>query len=532
MLKQIGSIIGWIGTALVFGAVAVRLFRPEWNQYAYYSAWAGLACVLVYMASQWREIADSFSKRQTRLGSIAFTTVAVVLALLIAVNYLASRRNKRWDLTANQQFSLSDQTRQVLQKLDAPVKVRVFDQPAQFDRYRDRLEEYAYQSPQVSVEYLDLDKQNVLATQNQVQAYGTVVFEHKGRTERVVSSDEQQLTNALIKVVTGQQRKIYFLQGHGEKDTASTERAGYSTAAAGLQSDNFATDTLVLVQAGAVPADAAAVVVAGPTTDLLAPEIEALRTYLDAGGKLVVFVDPPGKDGAPMPNLTAFLRDWAVELGNNVVVDVSGVGQLIGTDESVPVAARYPAHPIVENFRLLTAYPLARSVTPVSGGVGSRFAQTFIETSANAWGETDLASMFDSGKVENDKTRDLQGPVPLGAAVSIPAPDAPASPEPKEGEAKADEPPKPESRLVVVGDSDFAANFAFGIQGNRDLFLNIVNWATQQENLISIRPKDPDDRRLTMTASQQVALRWLALLVVPAVIWGAGVYSWSRRRRG
>ena len=184
----------------------------------------------------------------------------------------------------------------------------------------------------------------------------------------------------------------------------------------------------MLAQKGAVPADASVVVIAGPTVDLLPPEIEALKKYLEAGGKLVALVDPPAKvTDAPLTNLTAFLHEWAMDLGTNVVVDVSGVGQLIGTDESVPVAARYPSHPIVEGFRLLTAYPLARSVTPVSGGVNNRTAQTFIESSANSWGETDLAGMFASGKVENDKAKDTQGPVPIGAALSIPAPAAPAA---------------------------------------------------------------------------------------------------------
>jgi ABC-type uncharacterized transport system involved in gliding motility auxiliary subunit len=132
--------------------------------------------------------------------------------------------------------------------------------------------------------------------------------------------------------------------------------------------------------------------------------------------------------------------------------------------------------------------------------------------------------------VENDKAADVQGPVPIGAAVSVTAPNAPAAPAPAEGQAKPDDALKPESRVVAVGDSDFAANFALGIQGNRDLFLNIVNWAAQQENLISIRPKDPEDRRLTLTASQQNTLFWASIIVVPAIIWAAGIYSWSRRR--
>ena len=534
MLKRIGSIVGWVGTALVIAALVVRATRPEWNQYAYYSAWAGLACVLFYMATQWREVRDSFSTRQSRMGTIAGTTVIVVLALLVAVNYLASRRNKRWDLTANQQFSLSDQTRQILQKLDAPLRIRVFDQPAQFERFRDRLDEYAYVSKNVTVDYVDVDKQPVLATQNQVQAYGTVVFDYKGRTERVVSAEEQQLTNGLIKLVTGQQRKVYFVQGHGEKDITSSERSGYGSIASGLQSENFATEALVLAQKGSVPADATVVVIAGPTIDLLPTEIEMLKTYLEGGGKLVAMVDPPAKpDSPPLTNLAAFLRGWAVEVGNNVVVDVSGVGKLIGTDESVPVAASYPSHPIVQDFRLLTAYPFARSVTPVSGGVDNRTAQPFIETSPNSWGETDLASLFGSGKVENDSGRDVQGPVTIGAALSMTAPSAPAAAPAADGQPADSKPadaPKPETRLAVIGDSDFAANFALGIQGNRDLFLNVVNWTAQQENLISIRPKDPEDRRLTLTASQQSALKWFALLVLPAIVWGGGIWNWARRR--
>ncbi len=541
-MNQIASIIGWVGTALVFASVGVRLFRPEWNQYAYWGAWAGLVCVLLYMAAQWRDIADSFKRRQTRLGTIAASTVLVVLAILVAVNYLSARRNKRWDLTANKQFTLSEQTTQLLQKLDAPLTVRVFDRPTEFDRFRERLNEYAYISDKVSVDYIDVDKQPTLAAQNQVTSSGTVVLGYKGRTERVTSSEEQQLTNGLIKLLTGEERTVYFVQGHGEKDPAGTARDSYNRISSELKSENFKTETLVLAQQGSVPADATVVIIAGPKVDLLAPEIEALRKYLDGGGKLFVLVDPDEKVGATLPNLIAFVREWAIDVGNNVVVDASGMGQLLGTDASVPVAARYPQHPIVEGFRLLTAYPLARSVTPASGGVNNRTAQIFIESSPNSWGETEVAALFESGKVENDKGKDLQGPVGLAAAVAIAAPNPPpaaqqtaadpAKPadQAKPADAAKNDAPKPETRVAVVGDSDFAADYALGIQGNRDMFLNVVNWLAQQENLISIRPKDPEDRRLTLTSSQQRAVQWFALAFLPLAIFGAGIYNWSRRR--
>jgi len=528
MLNRIAGIVGWIGTGLVVAAVAIRLFRPEYAQYGYWLAWAGLACVVLYMLGQWRDVATAMSKKQTRLSTIALTGVLIVLGLLVAVNYLASRRNHRWDLTANQQFSLSPQTRQILEKLDAPVSMLVFDRAEQFDRFRDRLKEYQYVSNKVSVEYLDPDKQPVRANQNQVQSYGTVVLGYKGRTERVISSDEQALTNGLIKLVTGSERKVYFLQGHGEKETTDSERKGYSALASSLGSENFKVETLTLAQQQSVPADATVVVIAGPKTDLFEPEVSALRAYLSKGGKLLVLVDPPEKaDAQPFTHLTALVKEWGIDIGNNVVVDVSGIGRLFGADEFTPIAAPpYPTHPITDRFGLITAFRLARSVTSATAPTGGKTAQSFIQTSPNSWAETDLSALFTGKAVENNKDRDIQGPVSLGATVTEEIKDANAAPAKK----NSDESKKVEARLAVIGDSDFVSNSLLGVQGNRDLFLNTLNWLAQQENLISIRPKDPDDRRITMTADQQQWIWLLTLVIVPAAIFGAGIFNWSRRR--
>ena len=298
-----------------------------------------------------------------------------------------------------------------------PIRVLVFAQELDFPRYRDRLAEYEYTSSQVSLEFVDVDKNPVLARQYEVQSYGTVVFDYNGRIERVVSDQEQELTNALIKAVEGEERKVYFLQGHGERIPTDTERDGYSSLTDALRLDNLSVDTLILAQIGEVPSDAEVVVVAGPATDLLPAEVDLLREYLDGGGKMLFFIDPPDEPNtAASNNLIGFIREWGIEVGLDVVVDVSG----------------------------------------------------------------------------NESPSEI--------------------------------------RVAVFGDSDFAANGALGIQGNRDLVLNAMSWLAEQENLISIRPRQPEDRRITLTADQQFRVVLASLLLIPALIIGAGVLTWWRRR--
>lgn len=525
MLKRVLGLLGWLGVALVCAAVAVRFLKPELTQWHSGLAIAGLVCTLLYILSQWREVVRSFSGREARFGTLAFASIAVVLAILVGINYLASRRNKRWDLTAAKQYTLSDQTKKVLAGLQRPVKIRVFDRTEGFPRFRERLDEYTYLSNQVSVEYIDVERRPADATRFEVQQFGTVVFEYDGRVSRVTSDTEQELTNGLIKVIQGRESKVYFVQGHGEKNPADSERDGYATIASALTSDNFTHGTLVIAQQGAIPADATVLIVAGPTSDFLAPEIDILKAYLARGGKLYVLLDPPAKPGAPeLANLVGLVKEWGIEPGLNIVVDGSGVGQMLGTGPEVPIAVKYNPHPITENFEVLTAYAFARSVSANPAGANNRFAQNLVETAASAWGETNIQELMTTGRVGQDD-KDVAGPVSIGAAVSAPV-DGAAAP-PADGAAEA---PKPETRVVVMGDSDFAANRWLGISGNRDLFLNTLNWLAQQENLISVRAKDPEDRRITLTADQDRRIFWLTIIIIPGLILLMGIHTWWRRR--
>lgn len=537
MANRILNIVGWIGTLLVAGAVAVRvnLIPLDPNIWAARLAWAGLACMVVYLLSQWREIVQLFSGRQARYGALASAGVLITFGILVAVNYIGTRQSKRWDLTENKQHSLSDQTLNVLRTLDAPLEITVFAVDRQFPAFQDRLKEYESASKQVATRYIDPDKQLAVARQNDFQPTDVIVLRHKGRTERIRGladqflngNAEQDLTNAIVKVVSGKERKVYFTTGHGEKDPTSTSNTGYGTLADALKRENYTVDTLVLVQKAAVPDDAALVVVAGPQQDFFPPEVDGLKAYLAKQGKLLLMIDPPGSvTGAQPTSLIALANEYGIDVGNDIVVDASGMGRLIGTDASVPVAASYPPHPIVERFSLLTAFPLARSVMPVQGGVNGRNSQSFVMASDRSWAESDIASVLSRGEVSLDVAKgDKSGPVSLAAAVSVP--DQSATPAPPPGEQEA---PKAEARVVAIGDSDFGSNGVLGIQGNRDLFMNVVGWLTQQENLISIRPREASDRRITLTATQHVWISGVALFLIPLAVFGTGILAWWRRR--
>jgi ABC-type uncharacterized transport system involved in gliding motility auxiliary subunit len=529
MLNTIFGIVGWIGTLLVFAAVAIRLFHPAWDQYAYYAAIAGLVIVVLYTLTQWRDIVRSFGKREARYSAMSLVSVLAVLGILVGLNYLVIRRDKQWDLTSTKSFTLSDETTKVLNGLKGPVSVTVYDQPAGFPRFRDALTRYELAGKNVSVEYVDADRQPARVRDDEVLNYGTVVLHYQGRKEHVMSDREQEITNAFVKVTSGRSMKAYFTEGHGEKSGTGVERTGYSSAVDVLKRDNFAVDKLVLAQTPDVPKDASVIIIAGPTADFLPLEIDILRKYLRAGGKALFLLDPVmGASMHPIPNLEALLKEWDLKMGHDVVLDVSGLGQMIGTGPEVPVITPpYPNHPITQGFTMMTAYPLAQSVSGQAGANPNQVSQDLLKTSDRSWSESDIKSLESGGgKVSLDeKSGDHKGPITIGLTLSQDAPDAPAP-----SKTAGLTPGKPQTRIAVIGDSDFASNSASGVAGNSDLFVNINNWLTQQEDLISIHPRDEGDRRISLTADQQRRLAWMSLLLLPGLVLGSGVWAWSRRR--
>ncbi len=505
----------------------------------------GLVLVLLHLLLRWEDVYRAIGGRQLRYGTNTAVLIVVVIGILAAVNYLAYRHPLKKDLTKGLRYSLSDQTTKVLAGLKEDVRLVYFQRAAEVEGAgADRVKDYAALSPHVKVEFVDPVQKPARARELEVKGpWPTVVLERGDKKERVNNDSEQDLTNAFIKLTREGKRTVCFVEGEGEKDIDDADDGGLSSAKSALAKDQYETKKVLLAREGKVPADCTVLVVAGPQKDLLPQVAEVVKAYVKAGGKALVMQDPELKE--KRPTVDALVKSFGIDPGDDIVVDVSGVGQIFGAGELTPIAAQYPYHEITRGFRVMTAFHEARSMQASATTVPGVTAQNLVETSSASWGETDLTL---KAPVQMDEGKDKKGPVSLGAAATvrvettpapspspIASPSTPAaaapfpSPSPSPSPEEAPAPPK-EGRVVVFGDSDFATNALFGFQGNRDFFLNTVAWLAQEADLISIRAKEPENQSLVLTREQQQNVLLLALLLLPGLFIVLGVRAWWVRR--
>jgi len=455
-------------------------------------------------------------KRQTRYGAYLGVYVLVVLSILGAGNFLANRYNKTLDATSAKTFSLSDQTKKVVSGLKQDVKIYYFDQSGRMNESRfgaspkDLLTRYDNLSPRLSVEFVDPVRTPKRALDMKITSAGTTIVEVAGRREEAKSLSEEQITNALIRALKVEKRSACFLEGHGEHDLDSSERDGFSAAKEALENSNFTTKSISLLEKEPkVPADCTVLVVGGPRTDLIEVEIGAIRKFVEAGGRAMFLVDPPTK-GITTANVVKLLGDWGVKVNNDIVVDLSGIGQFFGADELSPLVTKYESHAITREMKnVASLFPLARSVE--TGDSKDKITvEKLFSTTPRSFGITDFAS----GQIKVDPKKDKAGPLTLAVAGTYRTE--------KEGA---------QGRFVVSGSSRFASNSGLGFPGgNRDLFLNMMSWLSSDEDLISIRPKDPEDRRLSLSAAQMSRILYTSVFLLPLAIIAGGTWVWWRRR--
>jgi ABC-type uncharacterized transport system involved in gliding motility auxiliary subunit len=534
ILKKLVDLLAPLGLVVAFGALFAT--RAGQTLPGGLRPWliAALALVLLHLVLRWDEVVHSLGRRQLKYGTNTLVLVLAVLGILGGANYFVSRHTKRFDLTKDQRYSLSDQTRKVVGGLKEDVKLTYFQRQRDMARGQDRLKEYQALSDRLKVEFVDPVQSPAKAQAYDARGPWPVLVVEKGdKRERLSSDSEQDLTNAIIKVNRSGKKMVCLAEGEGERSGEESGDRGYSGVKASLTKGLYDVKNVFLLREKKVPADCTVLVVAGPEKDLLPETTGAIRDYVKAGGKALVMVEPELKEG--YPNLVALLGEWNIDAGKDVVVDVSGMGQLFGFSELAPLAIEYPYHAITNNFRLPTLYGGARSVQAGKATIEGISAQDLVKTSDQSWAESDLAL---KGPIKFEDGKDRMGPVSLAAIATVrgpaPAPPSPtpaASPSPGASPTPAPEPAKaPEGRVVAIGDADFASNSLLGFQGNQDFFLNTIAWLAEDTDLISIRPKEPENQAMFLSRQVQQNVAWLALVILPGFFVVAGVVSWWRRR--
>ena len=373
-----------------------------------------------------------------------------------------------------------------------------------FDRYKGL-------SPKVNVEYEDVDKNRTEAIDAGVKSPLPNIFVKVGnKTELAKSLTEEDVTGAMVRALKGGDRTVCFTSGYGEGSTTDTTAAeGLGNAKALTEKNNYKTEVVPLLPKAEIPADCTILVVGGPKRNYLQPAVDAIKNYVENGGRALIMLDPPLKFKSEIDDndgLVSVLDGWGVKMNKDLVLDLSGVGQLFGLGPELPIVTKYDDHAIVRDMKdLPTGFPIVRSLEV--NKADKTMVSPLFSTTEDAVATEDLKDSNINVKTAK------RGAYVLAAAGTY-----------MTGKENGS------GRFVVVGTSRWIGNGFLSFNGNRDLYLNMLNWLSSDEDLISIRPKDPEDRRLNMNARQATMLFYGSVVLLPLAIIFAGVGVWWKRR--
>ncbi len=501
MNEKLTKITGWSGILLLLitAALHILLYSVRWvilipgvlslfsiGAYLYFGGWDKIG-----------------SAKGEKLKYSANKTVFILLVLSIVgvINYLGVRHSVEYDMTGEKIFTLSEQSRNVVESLKRDVTIKGFFQTHSEARtkFKDLTGQYENLSSKIRVEVINADKQPREAQKYNISEYGQAVAVSGDQRVRIEKNTEEDITEALLVLSEKKQSTVYYLTGHGELSPDKKDKKGFSRARTALTDMNLAVKELNLTETGKIPEDCSALLICGATGDFLSQEIKIIADYLKQGGNIAVFLAFESS-----PSLGDLLKSFSIELKEGIVVESSAVARLMGGDITTLLVSNYTDHPIVSDFDKKSFMP---TVKPLSfgGDTKDKNYRVIIRSS----GKTSWAETGEGEKVEFNKEQDLAGPVDIALSAQI---------NDKKG------------RIAVFGDVDFISDSSFDIKGNGNLFTNTVNWILDRENLVSISPNTRKGQLMTLSGAQSSIIIWSTVIITPVISLLIGLMIWIRRR--
>ena len=520
-----GPLLGFL--TLIFSFIAIA----SWIFQARLVFWICLLLALVSLAIfarvRFADFMNFFISRQARYGANVALSIVGIIGIVVFVNAIVVQRfDKKADLTKLQLYTLSEQTQTVLKDLKKEIRVIAFfsdDTSQSAARAKDMLELYQRETEFLTISfknpYIDLQ----LRDKYQLRYDGTIIFDSEDRYEKVTAVEEQKFTSAILKLIRDETKKVYFLVGHKEHEISDFNNNGYSEVQTELENQNYAAFPLSLLTEPDIPADCELLVIAGPKNPLRRNEIDIVAKYLKRNGKLLLMLDPSVASTEDVNRgLVGLMKRWGIAIGNDLVIDETQFVPLFGPRAPVP---GFELHEITRSMRDPVAFPVTRSVTPITDRASNLSVKSLAKTiggTDDSWGEKQRGT---DGTFSGAFTYTLGADTPPPVSVAVAA-------EQKIDQNSDGNASRSPTRIVVFGDSDFAVNAAFR-EANRDLFLSTINWLTLEEDLIAIRPIDLQGQTLRQMRVHDIRLVQItSVFLIPSIVFIAGLIVWWQRRKG
>lgn len=520
-MRRFDEILGPAGLILILAGSVVYgvLYGSGWP--VFLPLLAGLALSAAALILGYRKSRSEGVRRYAKYGINTGVTVIAVATLIFFLQTISTRHGFRMDTTANRRFSISPQTVKVLGGVESEITFTCFfrDSAPEKMQVYDLLREYRGINPRITARFIDPDQDPVAARKYNVKDYGAVYAEVPGRLEQVEGFTEEKFTNVINRILSQGVKTVYFTTGHGERSIDDTGPTGFSSLGEAIRAENFEVREFIPLGSGGIPRDCSVLAIAGPTKDIFEPEQNLIFDYLTGGGKAILLIDPV----SDLPLISALSMAFGIRINDDIIVD--RYGKMLAGNYLTPVVNQYGKHPITEGFRLFTFFPMARSIGVLSALPDAVTVTVLCKTDREAYAETDIDTLLSIGKTQYEGGKDVAGPVSLAAAGEMTIVPTGSQSNPAQ-EDRA-------SRIVVFGDSDFAANSDLKLSGNRDLILNALNWLAEDEDLISIRPVDNINQPVLLSTRQGRVVFWLSMVALPAIFAVAGILiDLGRRRSG
>ena len=520
LIVALVAFIAAVLLGIVRGLVAMQAFTvanaDKLNQAIFVAAGIAIIALATYAILEPGRVRRFLTGRQARYGSNALIMAVAFLFILGLVNVLFAdpgfNLNRTRDVTENKTNTLAPETLAALKTLPENVTATAFfsqsNDPTSATQLLDKIRSNS--QGKFSYQFVNPDLNPQAAMNAGVTGDGKILLQMGDKSAIVAFASEQEILKGLLRLLNPASSAVYFLTGHGERDTQQAGDTSMTRAASTLESKNYSVKPLNLVADNKIPDDARVIVIAGPTKPVSQDEVKLLKDFVDKGGSLIVMEDPTaltdfGNENDPLAEMLS--KDWGIHFDDNIVIDLNSAQPTIAT------AAYYDStHPVTVNMNnLVSVYPFARSISAADPANGATITP-LVRTNERSWGETDFATLAQGGQVGRDDNETL-GPLTL---------------------AVAGENPSTKGRIVIFGTSEFALDQLFDRLGNGDMFVNSVDWAAEQENLASITPKNPVERTFTPPSQLYGIMIFLtSIFLIPGLIVVSGVSTWlSRRRQG